>query len=105
MSGSQYSTRLDDKDKRKIERYRDENNVSKAEALRHGIRQLERDRQTDTGSDIREWLMPLIRNWGIVLGTSIAVLFLSNAGVLPDLVELITGIGLLPLLAYSWFVS
>jgi hypothetical protein len=49
--------------------------------------------------------MPLIRNWGIVLGTSIAVLFLSNAGVLPDLVELITGIGLLPLLAYSWFVS
>lgn len=109
MSGDQYSTRLTDKDRRKIERYRDENNVSKAEALRHGVRELERDRSatSDEASDenISDWLVTLVRNWGIVLGSSISVLVLSNAGVLPDFLELVTGIVLLPALAYSWVVS
>jgi len=111
MSGDQYSTRLDGTDRRKLERYRDEHNVSKSEALRHGVRQLEQDKRSNTGpdepglDDLRDRLVSLLRNWGVILGTSITVLILSNSGILPNIVELVAGIILLPLLAYSWLVS
>jgi hypothetical protein len=102
MSQEQYSTRLDEKEVRKIERYRDENNVSKAEALRDGVRKLE---ESDTSSEYIETLRQLVRTWGLVLGTGIVFLLVSEAGILPDFVTVLGGILLIPALAYSYLVS
>jgi hypothetical protein len=102
MSGDQYSTRLTRKDKRKLERYRDVKGVSKAEALRHGVRELERDGDEN---DVRDWLAPQVRNWGAVLVSSTIIVILSNAGVLPDIVETLTGLVLLPALVYTYLKS
>jgi hypothetical protein len=104
MSGDQYSTRLDGKDRRKLERYRDQYNVSKAEALRHGVRELERD-GSDTDPDLVDRLETVIHSWGTVLTVSIAFLILSETGILPDVVQILAGALLLPALGFSWYVT
>jgi hypothetical protein len=104
MSGDQYSTRLDGKDRRRLERYRDEHDVTKAEALRHGVRELER-RSSDDGPELVDQLSAVVRSWGTILVISVAVLLLSSAGVVPDIVQILSGILLIPALGYSWYVS
>jgi hypothetical protein len=108
MSGDQYSTRLDGKERRIIERYRDAKNVSKAEALRRAVHRLDRDRDDDQSPELSSRIAQTqdgIRTWGALIAAGLSFLLVAQTGALPDILVAILGTVLLAGIGFAWYQS
>jgi Flp pilus assembly protein TadB len=73
MSRQQYSTRLPEDQAKDLERYCDERNVSKSEALRRSVEQLTEQDGSETDTE---------PYWRLAMVSGIVLLYLTETGIL-----------------------
>jgi len=95
MSQKQYSTRLPEDKADELERYCEERNISKAEALRRSVQELT-EQETDSSRSERYWRL--------AMGAGILFIVLAQSGVLTGGYVILSAVFVLALLLV-WFTG
>lgn len=98
MSQEPVSTRVPSDDKRALEQYCSDRDVSKSEALRRSIRQLTHDSQQKTSDQSSS-----PRLWKATILTGLFYVGLSSSGLIPNLIIPVLGTVILIIGTYSIF--
>jgi hypothetical protein len=97
MSQEQVGTRLPGDDAETLEQYCNEKGVSKSEALRRAVRQLDNGKEKSRTPNLT-WL------WRSAIVTSLVLISVSETGIMPDTLVLVTGPLLLIILGISLYL-
>jgi Flp pilus assembly protein TadB len=98
MSQKQVGTRLPGDDAETLEQYCNEKDVSKSEALRRAVRRLDDDKDQSSKTDRSTWL------WRLSIVAGLVLVSVSETGIVPEILVLITGPILLVFLGISFYI-